>query len=293
MGFRDYVIRQHQQERMAQRLKALFTKDEDHAAAAAQGIENLAYRAAQEAAAAYDYIEESRTDVITQARDLRARIESGMVPEKDARMLLADLPKQCDELVAKIGPTKSKYDSAQADLKDPRRQEGRANREIPRRFAGSRSWSVGADHTRKSAGRCFPRRSSAATARDLTAADGGRGRRCVSCSHKILAHGCMRTRNRAGLRHSLPTADDAGDRCRMMRIAIGRSGDQFVSEMETSTRVDRGNFKGVLNIKIRKQAWNSLGQHRLADAGRPMEEHVMATRCSHLTSPLSISRPLI
>jgi hypothetical protein len=93
----------------------------------------------------------------------------------------------------------------------------------------------------------------------------------------------MCTRNRARLRHSLATADDAGNRCRMMRIAIGRSGDQFVSEMETSKRVDRGNFKGVLNIKIRKQAWNSLGQHRLADAGRPMEEHVMATRCSHST----------
>jgi hypothetical protein len=70
-------------------------------------------------------------------------------------------------------------------------------------------------------------------------------------------------------------------------------GDQFVSEMEASKRVDRGNFKGVLNIEIRKQAWNSLGRQRLADAGRPMEEHVMATRCSHLTSPLSLSRPLI
>jgi hypothetical protein len=42
-----------------------------------------------------------------------------MVPEQDARKLLADLRKRCDELVAKIAPTKSKYDSAQADLKDP------------------------------------------------------------------------------------------------------------------------------------------------------------------------------
>jgi hypothetical protein len=119
MDYRDYLIRQHQQERMAQRFDALFTKDEDHAAAATQGIEDLAYHAAQEAAAAYDYIEESLTDVSTQARGLRARIESGTVPENDVRRLLADLHKQCDKLVAKIAPTKSKHDSAQADLKDP------------------------------------------------------------------------------------------------------------------------------------------------------------------------------
>jgi hypothetical protein len=119
MDFRDYLIRQHQQESMARQFDALFTKDEDHAAAATQGIEDLAYHAAQEAAAAYDYVQESLTEVITQARDLRARIQSGMVPEKDARKLLADLRKQCAELVAKIAPTKSTHDSAQADLKDP------------------------------------------------------------------------------------------------------------------------------------------------------------------------------
>ena len=119
MDYRDYLIRKQQQDRMAQRFDALFTKDEDHAAAATQGIEDLAYHAAQEAAAAYDYVQESLTEVITQARDLRAWIQSGMVPEKDARKLLADLRKQCAELVAKIAPTKSKHDSAQADLKDP------------------------------------------------------------------------------------------------------------------------------------------------------------------------------
>jgi hypothetical protein len=119
MDFRDYLIRQQQQERIAQRVNALFTKDDDHAAAATQGIENLAYHAAQEAAAAYDYVEESLTDVSTQARGLRARIQSGIAPDKDGRKLLADLRKQHAELVAKIAPTKSKYDSAQADLKDP------------------------------------------------------------------------------------------------------------------------------------------------------------------------------
>jgi hypothetical protein len=118
MDYRDYLIRQ-QQERMAQQFDALFTKDEDHAAAATQGIENLAYHTAQEAAAAYDYMQESLTDVITRARDLRARIPDGTMPDKDARKLLADLHKRHAEQVAKIAPTKSKYDSAQATLKDP------------------------------------------------------------------------------------------------------------------------------------------------------------------------------
>jgi phage shock protein A len=119
MDYRDYLIRQHDQERMAQQVDALFTKDEDRARSGIQGIENLAYQEAQGAAAAYDYVQESLTEVIIQARDLRARIQSGIVPEKDARKLLADLRKQCAELVAKIAPTKSRHDSAQATLKDP------------------------------------------------------------------------------------------------------------------------------------------------------------------------------
>ena len=119
MDYRHWLIRQQQQERIAQRFDALFTKDEDHAAAATQGIENQAYHEAQEAAAAYDYVEDSLTDVITQTRDLRARMQSGTVPDKDARKLLADLHKQHAEQVARIAPTQSKYDSAQATLKDP------------------------------------------------------------------------------------------------------------------------------------------------------------------------------
>jgi hypothetical protein len=82
MDYRDYLVRQQQQERMAQRFGGLFTKDEDHAAAATQGIENLAYHTAQEAAAAYDDVRESLTDVITQARDLRARIRNASCPRR-------------------------------------------------------------------------------------------------------------------------------------------------------------------------------------------------------------------
>jgi hypothetical protein len=119
MDYRDWLIRQQQQERIQQGFEALFTKDEERARSGIQGIENLAYHEAQEAAAAYDYVEDSPTEVITQARDLRARIQSGTVPDKDARKLLADLHKQRAEQVAKIGPTKSRHDSAQATLKDP------------------------------------------------------------------------------------------------------------------------------------------------------------------------------
>jgi hypothetical protein len=119
MDYRDYLIRRQQQERMAQRFDALFTKDEERAATATQGIENLACHTAHEAAATYDHVQESLTDVITQARHLRAPIQSGIVPEKDTRKLLADLRQRHAELVAKIAPTKSRYDSAQATLKDP------------------------------------------------------------------------------------------------------------------------------------------------------------------------------
>ena len=119
MDFRDYLIRQHQQERMAQQFDTLFTEDEDHAAAATQRIEDQAYYDAQEAAAAYDDVQESLTDVITQTRDLRAQIQSGLAPEQDARRLLGDLRNQRAELVGKIAPTKSRHDSAHATLKDP------------------------------------------------------------------------------------------------------------------------------------------------------------------------------
>jgi hypothetical protein len=119
MDYRDWLIRQQQQEHIRQRFEALFTNDEERARSGIQGIENLAYHEAQEAAAAYDIVQECLTDVITQARDLRARIPSGIVTEKDARELLADLGKQRAKLVAKIAPTKTRHDSAQATLKDP------------------------------------------------------------------------------------------------------------------------------------------------------------------------------
>jgi hypothetical protein len=65
-------------------------------------------------------MQESLTEVITQVRDLRTRIQSGTPPEKDAQKLLADVHKQRAKGVAKIAPTKSKCDGAQATREDPR-----------------------------------------------------------------------------------------------------------------------------------------------------------------------------
>jgi hypothetical protein len=97
MDYRDWLIRQQQKERVAQRFEALFTKDEDHAAAATQGIENLAY---QEAAAAYDHVQESLTDVITQTRDLRA-------PDPERHRARAGRAGSCSATCASSTPSRS------------------------------------------------------------------------------------------------------------------------------------------------------------------------------------------
>jgi hypothetical protein len=131
MDYRDYLIRQQQQERMAQQFDALFTKDEDHAAAATQGIKNLAYHEAQGAAAAYDYMQESLTDVITQARGLRARIRSGTVPGKDGRKLLADLLRQ-RRAGRQDRPDQEQARQRTGHPEGPRRQEGSVDQQVPR-----------------------------------------------------------------------------------------------------------------------------------------------------------------
>jgi hypothetical protein len=130
MDVRDYLIRQQQQERIAQQFDALFTKDEDHAAAATQGIENLAYHEAQEAAAAYDYVQESLTDVITQARDLRTKIQSGTVAEKDAEA--ARRPAQAVRRAGRQDRSDQEQPRQRAGHPEgPRRQEGGADQQVP------------------------------------------------------------------------------------------------------------------------------------------------------------------
>ena len=76
MDYRDYLIRQHEQERMAQRFEALFSKsDEDHAAEQAELVSQQAYDTAEECAVGASEVEEALTEVVTEAGDLRKRIE--------------------------------------------------------------------------------------------------------------------------------------------------------------------------------------------------------------------------
>ena len=89
MDYRDYLIRQHQQERMAQQFDALFTKDEDHAAAATQRIEDLAYYEAQEAAAVYDVQGSKDPDVIESPFDT-------LEYEHEGSVALQRSPRHCD-----------------------------------------------------------------------------------------------------------------------------------------------------------------------------------------------------
>ena len=116
---------------MAQQWNALLTKDEDHAAAATQGIENQAYYEAQEPAAAYDYMQESLTDVITQTRDLRARDSE----RHGAREGCAAASRRSAQAARRAGhqdrPDQEQARQRAGPLKDPRRQEGSADREVP------------------------------------------------------------------------------------------------------------------------------------------------------------------
>ena len=98
----------------------------------------------------------------------------------------------------------------------------------------------------------------------------------------------MSTRDGPRSGHSLSATDDAGHRCRMVRVAVGRSGDELVGKVETSKRVHRGYFQRVMQSKIRKQAWDTLGEHGLADSWWAMEEHVMPTRRGYFAGPLGL-----
>jgi hypothetical protein len=120
MDFRDWLIRQHEQERMAQRFEALFSKsDEDHAADQAELVSQQAYETAEECAVGASEVEEALTDVVTEARDLRKRISSGLVSEKDTREALGNLRKLRTKLVARTASIKTVYEGAVKTIEDP------------------------------------------------------------------------------------------------------------------------------------------------------------------------------
>jgi hypothetical protein len=65
-------------------------------------------------------------------------------------------------------------------------------------------------------------------------------------------HILVGARARARLGHPLAATDDAGDRCRVVEVTVGRSRDHRVGKIEASERVHLRNFEGIAYIKIRK-----------------------------------------
>jgi small-conductance mechanosensitive channel len=120
MDYRDYLIRQHEQERVAQRFEALFSKsDEDHAAEQADRVAQQAYDTAEACAVDASEVEEALTEVLTQARDLHQQIGSGPVSDKDVRDALGNLRKQRAKLVARTASIKTVYEGAVKTIEDP------------------------------------------------------------------------------------------------------------------------------------------------------------------------------
>ena len=73
-----------------------------------------------------------------------------------------------------------------------------------------------------------------------------------------------------------------------MRVAVGRSADQLVREIEAGERVHRRDLERVRYVKVRQQARNSFGEHGLADTRWTVEEHVVPARRSYLAGPLGL-----
>ena len=120
MDFRDYLNRQQQQVWQRSQIDKLFPKsDEDHAADQAELISQQAYDTAEACAVDATEVEEALTDVVTQARDLRKRISSGLVSEKDAREALGNLRKRRAKVVARTASIKTAYDGAVKTIEDP------------------------------------------------------------------------------------------------------------------------------------------------------------------------------
>jgi hypothetical protein len=120
MDNRDYLIRQYEQERIQQQLDALFSKsDEDHAADQADLVAQQAYDTAEACAVGASDVEEALTGIVVQARDLRNRISSGLVSEKEAREALGNLRKLHANLVARTASIKTVYEGAVKTIEDP------------------------------------------------------------------------------------------------------------------------------------------------------------------------------
>jgi hypothetical protein len=119
MDFTDYLIRQQQQQWQQDRIDKLFRSDEDRNAEIAQRIEDLAHDSAEGAAAATSEAEEAFVEVITEARDLRKKITSGVVAPDDARHALAEMRQRHKKIAAHVPSIKTAYERAVKTIEDP------------------------------------------------------------------------------------------------------------------------------------------------------------------------------
>jgi chromosome segregation ATPase len=119
MDFTDYLIRQQQQQWQQDQIHKLFRSDEDRDAEIARQIEDQAHDSAEGAAAAASEAEEALVDVITEARDLRKKITSGVVSPDDARHALAKLRQRHKEIAAHVPTVKTAYEGAVKTIEDP------------------------------------------------------------------------------------------------------------------------------------------------------------------------------
>jgi hypothetical protein len=119
MDFTDYLIRQQQQAWQQSQIDKLLRSDEDRNAEVARRIEDLAHDSADGAAAAASDAEEALGDVITEARDLRKKITSGVLSPDNARHALAELRQRHRQIAAHVPSIKTAYDGAVKTIEDP------------------------------------------------------------------------------------------------------------------------------------------------------------------------------
>jgi hypothetical protein len=115
----DYVIKQQQQAWQQSQIDKLFPSEEERNAQLARRIEDQAHDSAAATAVAASEAEEAFVDVITEARDIRKKITSGVVSPYDARHALARLRQRHKEIAAHVPSIKTAYDRAAKTIEDP------------------------------------------------------------------------------------------------------------------------------------------------------------------------------
>jgi hypothetical protein len=113
------VIKQQQQAWQHSQIDKLFPSEEERTAQLARRIEDQAHDSAEGAAAAATDAEEALVDVITEARELRKKIASGLAAPDDARHALAELRQRHKEIAAHVQAIKVAYDRAVKTIEDP------------------------------------------------------------------------------------------------------------------------------------------------------------------------------